>query len=216
MEILFEDDNFLGINKLPGIPVQPDLTGDPSVLSLQEALHGHKLYILNRLDRPVSGVVCLAKNREAAALFSHLIRQKKLTKRYFAASEGFVSPPEGRLIHYLSKKGSKTHSGDAPEKGKRSVLAFKVVLHSDHYSVLEIMPETGRFHQIRAQLAHAGHPIKGDVKYGARRANKDRSIHLHAHSLSFENPYTKNPILLKAGFPEDPLWLLLTPDLLGE
>lgn len=187
------------------MPIQPDQTGNESVLDQIESTQG-KVYLVNRLDRPVSGVVIFAKTKKSAAQLSEMLQKGQLIKKYLAAVQNKPKQEEGELIHYLNKRNFKTFVSKNPKNGKLAKLKYKLVGQSDHYSFLEIDLITGRFHQIRAQLAAMGCPVKGDVKYGARRANRDRSIHLHALSIEFINPMNNKKLILSAELPQDPVW----------
>jgi len=158
------------------------------------------------LDRPVSGVVIFAKTRKSAAQLSEMLQKGQFIKKYLAAVQNKPNEEEGELIHYLNKRNFKAFVSKTPGNGKLAKLKYKIVGQSDHYTFLEIDLKTGRFHQIRAQLAAMGCPVKGDVKYGARRANKDRSIHLHALSIEFKNPLNNKKLKLSADLPDDPVW----------
>lgn len=206
LEILFEDQYLVLVNKHPGIPSQADKTGHRSILQMAEKRFGHPMHIINRLDRPASGILLLAKKKKAAALLNKWVAEKKLKKTYLAAVQHKPEQDEATLNHFLIKKNGKAFITSDSNKGKEAILHYRVVQQTDHYHLLAVELITGRFHQIRAQLAHMGCPIKGDVKYGARRANKDRSIHLHAWKLSFIHPFTRDHIEVKAPLPDDPVW----------
>jgi 23S rRNA pseudouridine1911/1915/1917 synthase len=205
-EILFEDHHLVAVNKPRAMPSQPDPTGDQSVLKLLRKRFRRTYHIVNRIDRPTSGIVLLAKTGKAAAAMSRLIQERKMVKTYLAAVGELPDPPSGIRRDYLIKRNNKAEVTDDPGKGKEAILKYRLAGESDRYFFLEIEPITGRFHQIRAQLAHFGYPIKGDVKYGARRSNPDRSIHLHAWKLSFRHPFTGEQIELIAPLPDDPIW----------
>jgi len=183
--ILHQDDQYIIVNKPAGVPSQPDKTGD---ISLSEWLTSHKgtsPHILSRIDRPVSGAMIFSKKSSQ--------QHRDIKKTYLA----ITTPPEkaeDTLEDYLQKDGRHHKSRIVTkEQGKLSILTYRVVQELDKYVVLEIQLETGRFHQIRVQLSHIGCPIKGDVKYGARRGNRDRSIDLHAYKV--ELPHLEEPIL---------------------
>ena len=206
---LYEDKYFLGVAKNPGEPVQPDQSGDESLLTRLESITGKNLFLLNRLDRPVGGVVLFAKTIQAADAYSRLLKTRQVQKYYLAVVEGHPEVKEKTLIQHLVKRGNKTHIVEEPKKGKEARLNVSLLGSGDRYSFLLIDLKTGRFHQIRAQLAGFGHPVKGDVKYGARRSNPDRSLHLHAWQLSFDHPFTGIKCTITAPVPTtDSLWTL--------
>ncbi|NJN33781.1 MAG: RluA family pseudouridine synthase [Saprospiraceae bacterium] len=191
--ILYADDAFLVVAKPAGIATQADQTGDISLVELLSERLKILLFVVHRLDRAASGVVVFAKTSEMAALLSEQFKKRKARKIYWAIVEARPPQEEGVLIHYLKKnqKINKSFVVNIPENdGKRAELRYILRGSSDRYFFLEIELFTGRFHQIRAQLAAINCPIKGDVKYGARRSNTDRSIHLHAAELTFEHPKT--------------------------
>ena len=190
--------------------VQPDRSGDPDLLQIAEAHCDHPLFVVHRIDRPVSGVVVYAKNKSVAHALSAQFKERTIEKTYLAAVAEPPPAPEGVLVHYLEKNAQKNRSTvhDTLRKGTvRCELGYKVIGNTDHYQMLQIHLITGKHHQIRAQLAAIGCPIKGDVKYGARRKNQDRSIHLHAWRLGFQHPETGEKVVFEAPVPEgDSLW----------
>ncbi|MBK9629703.1 MAG: RluA family pseudouridine synthase [Saprospiraceae bacterium] len=205
--IIFKDRHLLVANKPPLMPVQEDKTGDPSLYRLLCAYTKHNLYPCTRIDRPVSGLVIFGKNPEDQTLFQAIQDDQKLYKEYLAivplCSSKEPVKLEHRLIH--DAKLHKAFVSDKPE-AKPASLIYEVVLNLERYSVLKITTSTGRFHQIRCQLAAVGLHIKGDVKYGARRANKDRSIGLHAWKIEFPHPVTGVKIQLEAPLPSLDIW----------
>jgi 23S rRNA pseudouridine1911/1915/1917 synthase len=207
--ILFDDIYICVVNKPATIPTQPDLTGDASLLQLMEQFLGVKLFLIHRLDRVASGIVVFAKDAETAALLSKQFQDKAMEKTYLAIVE--KSPPKESdvLIHYL-RKNAKTNTSKVFEKEekdtKRSELHYIIRSKSDRYVLLEVKLLTGRHHQIRAQLNAIGCSIKGDVKYGARRSNENKAIHLHAWQLKIKHPRTLEHLFLKALPPDDVLW----------
>ena len=216
-QILFQDNHLLIVNKKTGDLVQADKTKD---LCLLEAL---KLYlqkkyrkkgnvylgVVHRLDRPASGVVIFAKTSKALKRLNAMFRDRTLQKTYLAIVK---NPPEikaATLTHYLKKnaKNNKSTVFHKPTKNaKKSILHYKILKKLERYWVLEITLETGRHHQIRAQLAYIKAPIKGDLKYGYPRSNKDGGIHLHAQKVCFTHPVTKKQMEIKAPTPKDILW----------
>jgi 23S rRNA pseudouridine1911/1915/1917 synthase len=208
--ILFQNNQFVIANKPAGVPMQPDKTGDKSLMDLLEIYCKSEIFVVHRLDRPVSGVVVLAKNKKAAANLSKQFQGKTVTKNYLAVVKEAPKETEGTLTHYLKKVGKQEKTFNEPTEGAAEAqLSYRTLTASDNYHLLEITPATGRFHQIRAQLSAIGSPIKGDVKYGFRRGNVDRSIHLHAWKLSFNHPVSSQPLSYEAPIPEDNLWKTL-------
>ena len=191
--ILDHNNQYIVAIKPGGMPSVPDQSGDSNMKNLLEAYSKHDLHIITRTDRPVSGLLLFAKSRNAAHDLSAQIREGKITKTYLAIVEKLPDERKGELTHYLVKgRNNKSLIVDSAQKGaKKSILTYEVVAELDNYSVLKIELKTGRFHQIRSQLAHIGCHIKGDVKYGARRKNRDRSICLHAYEIAFDHPVTK-------------------------
>lgn len=221
MEILYEDNHLIAVNKGSSDLVQGDRTGDETLpdrlkqyLKEAYAKPGNVfLGVTHRLDRPVTGAVVFAKTSKALARMNAMFAEHKVEKVYWALVCGAPSEPEGTLEHYLVRDGAKNKSfahqkpvGDA----KRAVLHYRTLVKLDRYTLLEVHLETGRHHQIRCQLSTMGCPIKGDLKYGAPRSNPDGGISLHAHSLSFVHPVTKQPMLIVAPVPNDPLWHVAT------
>lgn len=207
--VLYKNNQLIAFNKPAGIPIQPDKTATKSLQDLGEIYAKSNLFIIHRIDRPASGVVVLAKSKKGLARMNAQFQERTIQKTYLAVVKKAPEKNEGQLIHYLRKneKANKTQVFEEPVKGgKKAVLNYKVIGKSDNYTLLEIDLETGRHHQIRAQLAKIGSPIKGDVKYGARRSNKDRSIHLHAWKLSFQHPVTSETVDLVADMPDDAIW----------
>ena len=209
--ILYKNNQLIAVNKPSGIAVQPDKVGDKSLKDLVEIYCKHPVHLINRIDRPASGAVLFAKNKKAAALMTEQYKKQEVEKIYLAIVKN--PPPEKKetkLINFL-KKNERSNTSQIVEsdtKGaKEAVLTYKNLANSDLYHLLEIRILTGRHHQIRTQLAGLGSPIKGDVKYGFRRGNRDRSIHLHAWKLAFSHPVSKEQVKLIAPIPEiDPLW----------
>lgn len=216
IEVLYEDNHLIAVNKPSGMLVQGDITGDECLLDVVKAYIKEKyqkpgnvfLGLIHRIDRPVSGVVVLAKTSKALERMNNLFKTRDVVKTYWTVVEKLPEPDSGSLKNYLQKNAAENKSFVTKKSadGKESILEYKFLAGSDNYFLLEIIPQTGRHHQIRAQLAYIGCPIKGDVKYGAKRTNKDGSIHLHARSLSFEHPITKEKISIKAKVPKDGLW----------
>lgn len=210
LKILHEDANCIIINKPVGVPTQPDKTNDRSALDMVTKHLGRQVFVVNRLDRPASGVLVFAKSSNSAGKFSALFQSDNVEKRYWVVVKNKPKENNGILEHYL-KKGSKSSKSlvfdDDKKGGKKAVLKYAVLKSLDNYHLLEIQLKTGRFHQIRSQLAAIGSPIKGDIKYGARRSNDNRSIHLHARQISFIQPFTNQEISVIAAPPtDDAIW----------
>jgi 23S rRNA pseudouridine1911/1915/1917 synthase len=213
--ILYEDADIIVVNKPATIPTQPDTTGD---ISLIEQISKHcqtELFLIHRLDRVASGLVIFAKKSSIAAHLSAQFKEKTTEKKYFAIVEKRPDLDHAHLTHFLLKN-AKTNTSKAilgeKKDAKRAELAYILRGVSDRYFLLDISLFTGRHHQIRAQLAAIGCPIKGDVKYGARRSNANRAIHLHAYQLGFTHPISKEKLLFKC-LPDraDNLWKAFMP-----
>lgn len=211
--IIYEDDHFICINKKAGLLSQPGKSNDVSLQKLLESVYNCTIFLINRLDRPVSGLCLFAKTRRYAGIMSSVHGNERTKKTYLAITENKPDPPDGKLENYLIKKGNKTCVVEDLAAGKKSVLKYKYLKSSENYFFIEIELLTGRFHQIRAQLSNIKCFIKGDVKYGARRSNADRSIGLHAWKLEFIHPVSFNKILLEAPLPEDNIWKSFSADL---
>lgn len=203
--ILYEDNHLIVVNKPSGIVVQnDDLGSEPLPDMVKEFIKTRDnkpgqvfCGVIHRIDRPVSGIVILAKTSKGLSRMHELFRDNKIKKTYRALVNGVPAIKERELKSFL-RKNSKVHKADVFEKkvdnSKESILSYKVLEVRDNQAFLEVYPVTGRFHQIRAQLAHIGHPIVGDVKYNAPQALRDRSICLHAYGISFMHPIKDIPI----------------------
>lgn len=221
LEILFEDNHFIVVNKKSGDIVQGDKTGDTPLSEIVKSYIKDEynkpgnvfLGVVHRLDRPTTGIVVFAKTSKALERFNKMLREKKVDKTYWALVKNKPIREVDTLIHFLKKnpKNNKSTSYRSEIQGsKRAVLHYKLHKSLDRYHLLEIDLETGRHHQIRCQLAAIGSPIKGDLKYGFDRSNKDGSIHLHARSIQFIHPVRKETVLIEAPTPEDVLWKACT------
>lgn len=217
LEVLFEDNHLIVVNKLPGQLVQGDKTGDAPLGDLVKEYIKVKyekpgevfLGVVHRIDRPVSGIVIFARTSKALARMNELFREKKIQKTYWAVVKNRPPSDQGTLIHYLIKDEARNKSKAYDKEIKnsqRSWLDYKVLGKSDNYFLLEINPHTGRHHQIRVQLSTMGCPIKGDIKYGFDRTNEDGSIHLHARSIQFIHPVKGEDIRLTASVPNEVIW----------
>jgi len=216
-EVLYEDNHLLIVNKRAGEIVQGDKTGDePLVEHMKQyiketcAKSGQVfLGVTHRLDRPVSGVVVFARTSKALARMNTLFATNQVHKTYWAIVKEPPAQPAGKLIHWLvrNEKQNKSYAYDHEKpNAKRAVLDYRLIGHSERYSLLEVVLHTGRHHQIRCQLAHIGCPIKGDLKYGFPRSNLDGSISLLARSIHFEHPVSHKDIYVEAPLPNDSLW----------
>lgn len=217
IDILYEDNHLIAINKRPGDIVQGDKTGDPplsEILKLFIKKRDNKpgnvfMGVIHRIDRPVSGVVVFAKTGKALSRMNESLKQKSFQKTYWAIVENKPKIEYGTRIDYLKKNEQKNKSfaSRTETKGsKKAELDYVLRADSDNFYLLEVMPKTGRHHQIRVQLASMACIIKGDLKYGAKRSNKDASICLHARELCFEHPTKKTRICIQADPPKDELW----------
>jgi 23S rRNA pseudouridine1911/1915/1917 synthase len=223
-EVIFEDEMIVAANKLTPMPVQPDKSGDQDLQSLLKAeLESRPSFLeaAHRIDRRCSGLVIFAKTPEALRSLEAAFRERKVAKRYVACLEKEPVPPEGTLRHRIASDPKKNRSialeikpgFDSARKRKNTVeaeLSYSLLMRTDRYFFVEARPLTGRHHQIRAQFAAMGWPIKGDLKYGARRSSPTGRIMLHGRSAEFEHPKSGEPIKLVAPYPQDEsLWLLL-------
>lgn len=203
--MLWDDAALLAVDKPAGMLVQPDPTGAPDLLSAVRALHpGAAIGLPHRLDRPVSGVVLFSRTTEALQALNRLFRERAVRKTYWAVVTGTVSA--GLVLEHALVHDARAHRARVSERGAPATLAVRPLSIGERYTFVEVIPQGGAFHQIRAQLAAAGHPIKGDVKYGARRGERDRSIALHARSLALIHPFTGASLLLEAPLPDTPTW----------
>jgi 23S rRNA pseudouridine1911/1915/1917 synthase len=211
--IVFEDNHLIAVNKLPGELVQGDITGDQPLLEkVREYIRvkyekpGNVFTgLIHRLDRPTSGLVVFARTSKSLARMNKLFEKRAVEKKYWAVVGGMPDKQEERLVHFLKKdqKRNKAMFFDSDKTGaKKAVLSYKVLKKIEHYTLLEVSLETGRHHQIRAQLSAIGHPIKGDLKYGFPRSNRDASICLHAKFLKFDHPVSGEEIVLNAPVPD--------------
>ena len=205
LDVLWVDEQVVAVWKPGGVPSQSDPTGDPDLLSLLRAqLKDDAIQLVHRLDRPVSGVMVFGRTVEATRQLNEQFQQRRISKVYWAVVEGRYD--SGPLLHHTIAHDGKHHKARSASDQRAVSLAVKVIGLGDRYSLLEVLPNGGAFHQIRVQLSLAGHPIKGDVKYGARRGEKDRTIALHARSISFQHPSTGIPVTLHADPPVGGIW----------
>lgn len=217
VEILYEDNHIIAVNKPSGALAQGDKTGDlPLVEYVKEYVK--KKYnkpgdvfmgIPHRLDRPTSGILLFARTSKALARLNAMFQKKEIQKTYWAVVKNTPPQMEDTLIHYLQKNQQKNKSFAKTkpfDKTLKCELTYKVIGKSKTYKLLEVLPKTGRHHQIRVQLSTIGCPIKGDVKYGFKRPNEDKSIHLHARKIDFIHPVKKEAISITAPVPDDVVW----------
>jgi 23S rRNA pseudouridine1911/1915/1917 synthase len=217
LDVLFEDNHIIAVNKKPSELVQGDKTGDEPMSDAVKRYLKEKYNkpgevftgVVHRIDRPVSGVVLFAKTSKALTRLNELFRIKDIQKTYWAVVKNKPKLDEATLVNYLVKDEQKNKSRAYNEERKgalRSELSYKVIAKIDNYYLLEVLPITGRHHQIRVQLSHMGCPIKGDVKYGFDRTNKDASIHLHARKIEFIHPVKDEPVCIIAPPPDEVVW----------
>ncbi len=211
VEQLFEDPHLIAVNKQAPRSTQAHETDSLAALLRDSRPGGEPLTLfgVHRIDIPVTGVVLYARTREAAAAMSALFAEGNVQKHYWAAVSAPPAGSEGVLDHYIvhNKRRNRSVCFDTFQKGARFCrTVYRVFGRSDRYWFIELQPETGRTHQLRAQMEAIGCPIKGDQKYGARRGNRNRLIHLHAHSLAFIHPVHGTEIRIRAWPPGDPVW----------
>lgn len=224
MTVLYEDNHIIAVNKTSNEIVQGDKTGDTPLSELVKAYIKEKydkpgevfLGVTHRLDRPTSGVVLFARTSKALARLNDMFKSHtEIKKTYWTIVANVPAAPEGRLENYLirNEQQNKSYIARVDKDGnplnkdaKKAVLSYKTIAQGERYTLLEINLETGRHHQIRCQLAAIGCPIKGDLKYGAKRSNPDGGICLHARRIEFIHPVSKQPISIVAPVPEDKLW----------
>lgn len=217
LQVLFEDNHLIIVNKRPGDIVQGDKTGDTPLSEVVKEFIKFKynkpgnvyLGVVHRLDRPTSGIVVFAKTSKALPRLNKLFKDKEAKKTYWAVVKNPPPDTHGTLVHFMKRnpKQNKSfaHIKEVPES-KKAILDYKILKKLDNYYLLEIDLQTGRHHQIRSQLSSIGCPIKGDLKYGFDRSNRDASIHLHARKLSFIHPVQKELMEIIAPPPSEPIW----------
>ena len=217
LQVLFEDNHLIVINKRPGDIVQGDKTGDQPLSDTVKAFLKKKydkpgnvyLGVVHRLDRPTSGIVVFAKTSKALPRLNKMFAEKDAKKTYWAIVKNSPEAAEKRLVHWMKRntKQNKSYANikEVPDS-KKAILTYRILKKLDRYFLLEVDLETGRHHQIRSQLTAIGSPIKGDLKYGFDRSNADGSIHLHARRLRLMHPVKKEPLEIIAPPPNDPIW----------
>ncbi len=218
MTVLYEDNHIIAVNKTCSEIVQGDKTGDTPLSEIVKAYIKEKynkpgevfLGVTHRLDRPTSGVVLFARTSKALTRLNAMFQShEQIQKTYWAIVQGAPKMPEGRLENWLIRNEQQNKSyitKPNANNAKKAVLNYRTLVRGDNYTLLEINLETGRHHQIRCQLAAIGCPIKGDLKYGAKRSNPDGGISLHARQIAFIHPVSKQPICITAPVPNDSLW----------
>jgi len=217
LQILFEDNHLIIVNKRSGDIVQGDKTGDTPLSEIVKEYIKEKYHkpgnvflgVVHRLDRPTTGIVVFAKTSKALERFNKMLRNKTVSKTYWAVVKNKPAKESDTLTGFLKKnpKNNKSTSYSSEIEGsKKAILHYKLIKSLNNYHLLEVDLETGRHHQIRCQLSAIGSPIKGDLKYGFDRSNKDASIHLHARKIEFIHPVSKENISLIAPTPNDVIW----------
>lgn len=217
LQVLYEDNHLIVINKRAGDLVQGDKTGDKPLSDIVKEYIANKynkpgavyLGVVHRLDRPTTGIVVFAKTSKALTRLNTLFKEREIQKTYWAIVKNSPPKQQDTLTHFL-KRNPKQNKSFAYEKeiseSKKAVLDYKIIQKLNNYLLLQIDLHTGRHHQIRSQLSVIGCPIKGDLKYGFDRSNPDGSIHLHARKLSFVHPIKKEVLDLTAPAPDDVIW----------
>lgn len=217
LEIIYEDNHLIAINKRPGDLVQGDKTGDNTLIDQVKNYikkkynkpRGVFLGLIHRLDRPTSGLILFAKTSKALRRINKQFKDRKTQKKYWAIIDKSFDSNSGTLTHWLKRNPKMNKSfanNEEVNDSKKAILHYKKIIKLRKYCVLEIDLETGRHHQIRSQLSFIGFPIKGDLKYNAKRKNPDASIDLHARSLTINHPTTKKKITFLASPPIKPQW----------
>ena len=229
MQVLYEDNHIIIVNKQAGEIVQGDKTGDePLVETVKQyikeayAKPGNVfLGVVHRLDRPVSGLVIFARTSKALSRLNDMFRKGEIHKTYWAIVEkkGTATSPSSITLEHWLVRNEKQNKSYAYERevpnSKKAVLEYRLLAEGDHYNLVEVDLKTGRHHQIRCQLSKVGMPIRGDLKYGARRSNPDGSISLCAHSVAFVHPVTHQPLHIEAPLPPDSVWSSLQDRIVG-
>lgn len=223
MEVVYEDNHLIIVNKSSSEIVQGDKTGDRPLSETVKEYIKQKyqkpgnvfLGVVHRLDRPVSGLVVFARTGKALARLNEMFRTKEVHKTYWAIVANRPERPEGELVHWLVRNErqnkSYAHDHEVPQS-KQAILDYRLIASSERYHLLEVDLKTGRHHQIRCQLAKMGCPIKGDLKYGAPRSNPDGSISLLARRVRFIHPVSKKEIDVVAPIPDETLWKTITAE----
>jgi len=227
--VVYEDNHLIIVNKAAGVLVQGDATGDVPLLDLVKDYIKEKynkpgdvfLGTVHRIDRPVSGLVVFARTSKALERMSELYRKRDIQKTYWAVVRKRPPHKQDKLTHWLIKDEARnvvTAYDYAAPNAQKAELTYRVLGEINKHYLLEVTPITGRPHQIRVQLAEMGCPIRGDIKYGARKPNLDGNINLHARRLFFTHPIKKEAVLCRAALPNEPFWeefLELDPEEIG-
>jgi len=217
LQVLHEDNHIIIVNKRAGDIVQGDKTGDKPLSDVVKDYIKDKynkpgnvyLGVVHRLDRPTTGIIMFSKTSKALPRLNKVFAEKKAKKTYWALIKNKPPKTNDTLLHWLKKNPKNNKSTAYPkdvEGSKKAILHYKIIKKLDNFFLLELDLETGRHHQIRVQLSSIGCPIKGDLKYGFDRSNKDASISLHARTLEFIHPVKKETIKITAPLPNDALW----------
>jgi 23S rRNA pseudouridine1911/1915/1917 synthase len=217
LQVLYEDNHIIIVNKRVGDIVQGDKTGDKPLSDVVKEYIKDKynkpgevfLGVVHRLDRPTTGIVVFARTSKALTRLNELFKNRETQKTYWAVVKNKPEEKSAILVHYLKRNEktntSKAHIKEVPES-KQASLDYTIIKELNNYTALEINLHTGRHHQIRSQLSAIGSPIKGDLKYGFDRSNPDGGIHLHARKLKFIHPVSKEPLAITAPVPDDIIW----------
>ena len=217
LQVIYEDNHLIVVNKRAGDIVQGDKTGDKPLSDVVKSYIKEKynkpgdvyLGVVHRLDRPTTGVVLFSKTSKALTRLNKMFANHETSKTYWAVVKNNPPKEKDRLVHYLKRNPkqnkSYAHKHEVPDS-KKAILEYTLKFRLNNYNLLEVNLLTGRHHQIRSQLSSIECPIKGDLKYGADRSNPDGSIHLHARFLTIQHPVKKEPITFKAPLPEDAIW----------
>jgi 23S rRNA pseudouridine1911/1915/1917 synthase len=217
LQVIYEDNHLIVVNKRAGDIVQGDKTGDKPLSDVVKSYIKEKynkpgdvyLGVVHRLDRPTTGVVLFSKTSKALSRLNKMFANHETSKTYWAVVKNNPPKEKDRLVHYLKRNPkqnkSYAHKHEVPDS-KKAILEYTLKFRLNNYNLLEVNLLTGRHHQIRSQLSSIECPIKGDLKYGADRSNPDGSIHLHARFLTIQHPVKKEPITFKAPLPEDAIW----------
>ena len=216
-EILFEDNHLIIINKKPGILVQGDITGDISLIEITKDYIKNKynkkgnvfLGLVNRIDRPTSGIVIFAKTSKALSRMNEILRNREIQKIYWLIISNKFASNNGKIEGWFRKNSKQNKSyffESQVTNSKFGSLSYKKLKTLDNYCLVEVELITGRHHQIRCSFSELGYPIQGDLKYGSKRSNKGGGIYLHSRRLEFIHPVSKNKILLEADTPKTGLW----------
>ncbi|MBJ2173693.1 RNA pseudouridine synthase [Aureibaculum sp. A20] len=217
LQVLHEDNHIIIVNKRVGDIIQGDKTGDTPLSEIVKQYIAIKyqkkgnvfLGVVHRLDRPTSGIVIFARTSKALERLNKMLRDKEIKKTYWAIVKNKPEKEKDTLIHYLKKNPKNNKSTTFPKptpEAKKAILHYQLIKTLDNYFLLKVDLETGRHHQIRAQLAAIKSPIKGDLKYGAKRSNPDGGISLHAKAIAFRHPVSKELISIISETPNEPVW----------